>query len=150
MGIEDDLIEAVIGLPNNRFFGAGIPELLRLLNLQSCTVTIDAMGCQKAIAAQIREQKRHYVSGLKRNQSGLEADMAQLMDEAINLDSQQKMETTHETREKGYGRYEERSCQVVEIPAGHPQRSAWKVLCTLVIMTCCQMVARGRTLGNAA
>ncbi len=34
-----------------------IPELLRLLNLKGCTVTIDAMGCQKEIAAQIREQK---------------------------------------------------------------------------------------------
>ena len=33
-----------------------IPELLTLLNLKGCTVTIDAMGCQKEIAAQIRAQ----------------------------------------------------------------------------------------------
>ena len=45
-------------------------------------MTIDAMGCQKEIAAQIREQKGHYVLGLKGNQAGLEADMAELMDEA--------------------------------------------------------------------
>ena len=50
-----------------------IPELLKLLNLKGCTVTIDAMGCQKEIAAQIREQKGHYLLGLKGNQSGLEA-----------------------------------------------------------------------------
>ena len=37
-----------------------IPELLKLLNVKGCTVTIDAMGCQKAIASQIREQKGHY------------------------------------------------------------------------------------------
>ena len=118
-----------------------IPELLKLLNLKGCTVTIDAMGCQKEIAAQIREQKGHYVLGLKGNQAGLEADMAQLMDEAIELDSQQKKATTYETREKGHGRYEERSCQVIEIPADHPQRSVWKDLCTLVILTCCRIIA---------
>ncbi len=45
-----------------------IPELLKLLNLSGATVTIDAMGCQKEIAAQIRRQKGHYVLALKGNQ----------------------------------------------------------------------------------
>lgn len=118
-----------------------IPELLKLLNLDGCTVTIDAMGCQKEIAAQIREQKGHYVLALKGNQSGLEADMSQLMLEAIDLEAPQKTGTIHETREKGHGRYEERTCQVIEIPPDHPQRSVWKDLCTLVVMTCCRVIA---------
>jgi len=52
-----------------------IPELLKLLSLQGCTVTMDAMGCQKEIAEQIRDQKGHYLLALKGNQSGLANDM---------------------------------------------------------------------------
>ena len=118
-----------------------IPELLRLLNLQGCTVTIDAMGCQKEIAAQIREQKAHYVLGLKGNQSGLEADMLQLLEEGIDTDFGGMRQVTHATRETGHGRQEERHCRVIEVPAGHPQRSVWKDLCTLVVMTCGRIIA---------
>ncbi|MBA3312243.1 MAG: ISAs1 family transposase, partial [Planctomycetaceae bacterium] len=53
-----------------------IPELLKLLSLKGSTVTIDAMGCQKEIASQIREQKGHYLLGLKGNQPTLEAAAA--------------------------------------------------------------------------
>jgi len=45
-----------------------IPHLLRLLDLEGATVTIDAMGCQTAIAAQIIEQGADYVLALKANQ----------------------------------------------------------------------------------
>ena len=122
-----------------------IPELLKLLNLKGCTVTIDAMGCQKEIAAQIREQKGHYVLGLKGNQSGLEADMRQLMDEAKDSDFQRN-EQRRLTRlaRRGMVGEEERTCEVIEIPADHPQRSVWKDLCTLVIMTCCRMIAESK------
>lgn len=48
-----------------------IPKLLKLLELKGCIVTIDAMGCQRAIAQQIIEQKGDYVLGLKGNQSHL-------------------------------------------------------------------------------
>jgi len=44
-----------------------IPELLKLLDIQGCIVTIDAMGCQKAIAKDIMEAGAHYVLGLKAN-----------------------------------------------------------------------------------
>ncbi len=81
-----------------------IPELLKLLNLKGCTVTIDAMGCQKEIAAQIREQKGHYVLALKGNQSGLEADMAQLMVEGIDLDGPQKRGTSRVAGLRGRSR----------------------------------------------
>jgi predicted transposase YbfD/YdcC len=44
-----------------------IPELLHLLAIQGCLVTIDAMGCQTAIARQIRDQEGDYLFALKRN-----------------------------------------------------------------------------------
>jgi hypothetical protein len=44
-----------------------IPQLLKLLSVEGCTVTIDAMGCQTAIAEQIREQGGHYLLAAKGN-----------------------------------------------------------------------------------
>jgi predicted transposase YbfD/YdcC len=48
-----------------------IPQLLEVLELSGCTVTMDAMGCQKAIAHQIVEQGADYVLALKGNQGQL-------------------------------------------------------------------------------
>jgi len=48
-----------------------IPELLNLLDVSGCIVTIDAMGCQKKIARQIIDQGGDYVFGLKGNQGSL-------------------------------------------------------------------------------
>ena len=118
-----------------------IPEVLKLLSLRGCTVTIDAMGCQTEIASQIRQQGGHYVLALKGNQSGLEDDMFQLYEEAVNCDFADFNHATHETSEKGHGREEQRTCEVLEIPKDHPQRERWKDLRTLVILTCCRIVA---------
>lgn len=122
-----------------------IPWLLKLLNLKGCTVTIDAMGCQKEIAEQIRTQKGHYVLALKGNQSGLERDMQQLCDDGIDNDFAGLAHETHETAEKGHGRCEQRICRVVEIPANHPRRVAWKDLCTLTAMTCGRQIGESQT-----
>ncbi len=44
-----------------------IPQLLKVLSLSGCLVTIDAMGCQKEIVKQITEQQADYVITLKKN-----------------------------------------------------------------------------------
>lgn len=111
-----------------------IPELLKLLSLQGCTVTIDAMGCQKEIAEQIREQGGHYVLALKGNQPSLEADLLALAEEGINTDFEHLRQETHATQEKGHGREEERLVQAIEIPQDHPQRRVWRDLRTLVVV----------------
>ena len=48
-----------------------IPELLKVLSLNGCIITIDAMGCQREIVKQIREGGGDYVIALKKNQGGL-------------------------------------------------------------------------------
>lgn len=48
-----------------------IPQLLELLDIHECTITIDAMGCQKGIAQQILDQGGEYVLALKGNQKTL-------------------------------------------------------------------------------
>jgi len=55
-----------------------IPQLLEVLNLTGCIVTIEAMGCQKGIAAQIVAQGADYVMALQGNQSGLKMSKTSL------------------------------------------------------------------------
>lgn len=117
-----------------------IPELLRLLNLKGATVTIDAMGCQKEIATQIRDQKGHYLLGLKGNQPTLEADMQELFDAAIENDFEGV--SRYETNDTGHGRTEQRIVHAIQIPKDHLQRDNWCGLNTLVAVTTC------RTLGE--
>ena len=52
-----------------------IPKLLGMLDIKGCTVTIDAMGCQREIAKQIVNQGGDYVFALKGNQGGLYEDV---------------------------------------------------------------------------
>ena len=84
-----------------------IPQLLQLLELHGAVVTIDAMGCQRAIAEQIITQKADHVFGLKGNQKTLHDDVALLFDE--RQDGFEQIEVTvHESCEKGHGRLEKR------------------------------------------
>jgi predicted transposase YbfD/YdcC len=116
-----------------------IPELLKLLNLRGCTVTIDAMGCQKEIAAEIRGQGGHYVLAVKGNQPSLEEDMQQLYLDAIDNDFASLKHEEYETTEKAHGRTTTRNVHVIEIPEDHRQRRHWKDLNTLAVVTTCNI-----------
>jgi predicted transposase YbfD/YdcC len=122
-----------------------IPELLKLLNLRGCTVTIDAMGCQKEIAGVIREQKGHYVLAMKGNQPGLEADMQQLYIDGIDHDFAGLKHEACETTEKGHGRTTTRNVHVVGIPQDHPQCRNWPDLRTLAVVTTCNLQGEQET-----
>lgn len=52
-----------------------IPELLRLLDISDCVVTLDAMGCQREIAQSIRDEKEDYILRVKDNQLNLRQDI---------------------------------------------------------------------------
>jgi predicted transposase YbfD/YdcC len=77
-----------------------IPKLLEMLHLKRATVSIDAIGCQKDIAAQIIAAKGHYVLVLKENQPALYAAVKKLMDEAI---LEQFKELRHDSFEETHG-----------------------------------------------
>ncbi|HEY9300265.1 MAG TPA: ISAs1 family transposase [Phormidium sp.] len=59
-----------------------IPELLKVLDLAGCIVTIDAMGCQKDIVKLLAEQEADYVITLKKNQKSLYTRVEQLFKSA--------------------------------------------------------------------
>ncbi len=64
------------------FLASQILELLQVLNVKGCIVTIDAMGCQKKIAAQIINQEGDYVLALKGNQEKLAEQAKQIFAQA--------------------------------------------------------------------
>lgn len=90
-----------------------IPELLKVLALSGCIVTIDAMGCQKAIAKQIRDQGADYVLALKDNQPHLHEDVQSLFTWADNIKFANLQYAHTRTVHKGHGRRETRECWVL-------------------------------------
>ena len=92
-----------------------IPELLRLLDLQGAVVTIDAMGCHKAIAAQIQAQGGNYLLALKGNHPLLHADAQRLFAEEAALAEMHPARA--ETVEKDHGRIETRRCTALPAEA---------------------------------
>lgn len=90
-----------------------IPKLLELLELQGAVVTIDAMGCQRAIAEQIVSQGADYVLGLKGNQGTLHEDVALFFDEQQGVLAEYQV-TMHETCDKDHGRLETRRVVATE------------------------------------
>jgi len=69
-----------------------IPKLLDLLHLEGCIVTLDAMGCQKAIARKIKDRKANYVLALKGNQGSIHGDV-RLWFEDIGCENSQYFQT---------------------------------------------------------
>ena len=60
-----------------------LPQLLRVLELAGCIVTLDAMGCQKDIAREIKEADAEYVLSLKGNQETVHREVKEFLDEAV-------------------------------------------------------------------
>jgi len=80
-----------------------IPELIKLLELAGCIVTIDAMGCQKEIVKLIAEQSADYIITLKKNQSSLYKNVEHLFTEAIRTGFQGLEHSAYHTREQAHG-----------------------------------------------
>ena len=87
-----------------------IPELLKVLDIHGCIVTIDAMGTQKEIAKQIVAQGGDYVLALKGNQGNLFEDVQQIFAQAQAQDFQGIDHDFYQTLDGGHGRIEKRRC----------------------------------------
>lgn len=90
-----------------------IPELLQLLVLNDCIVTIDAMGCQTEIAEQIVDQGADYVLTVKENQPHLLEDITLFFDLSAQNDFAKVDHTYHRTVNGGHGRIEVRECWAI-------------------------------------
>ena len=89
-----------------------IPRLLKLLDVKGQIITIDAAGCQKAIAQQIVEQEGDYVLALKGNQGTLNEDVRLFLETEIAKPFSKAIESMYEESDAGHGRIETRKCVV--------------------------------------
>lgn len=124
-----------------------IPKLLEVLELKGCVVTMDAMGCQKEIVKEVREQGAEYLVALKENQGRLYEDTQLLFEDMGKYQYNRKVyaHDYHKTVTKGHGRIDIRECWVVSGPEilSHFRTSAdWKDLKTVI------QVRRERKEGN--
>jgi predicted transposase YbfD/YdcC len=85
-----------------------VPELLDLLLLKGCIVTIDAMGCQRTIAQTILEQGADYVLAVKGNQPTLEHAVARFFLTGAEAEANRTRSDYYEQTERGHGREETR------------------------------------------
>jgi predicted transposase YbfD/YdcC len=112
-----------------------IPQLLNLLEISGCIVTIDAMGCQKKIAAKIIEKEADYVLAVKENQGNLFDDVTGFFDRAQEAAFEGC--DYHKTEDKGHGRIEIRECWTIsglEDLGCIRNLSDWKDLCTVIMV----------------
>jgi predicted transposase YbfD/YdcC len=105
-----------------------IPELLRLVDIKGSIITIDAMGTQKAIAAQIVDGGADFVLALKGNQETLQQAVIDHIDQEMKNDFADVQARRHITKENGHGREEIRSYIQMPVPETLRGLELWKGL----------------------
>ena len=129
-----------------------IPLLLALLDLKGCIVTIDAMGCQTAIAKQIVEQGGDYLLSVKKNQGQLYDDL-QLFFKLCHQNEFTKVNVDyHKTTNGGHGRIETRECWAIsgeDALAFLRTYPAWENLTTIVSIRSHRYVGKKKSIEDS-
>jgi predicted transposase YbfD/YdcC len=102
-----------------------IPELLTRLDLTHTIVTIDAMGCQKAIAEQIVNDGGDFVLAVKDNQPKLFAAIKNFFAHHLEWDLEELRYREYETEDAGHGRRDERAYLVTKLPKDFALKKEW-------------------------
>jgi predicted transposase YbfD/YdcC len=105
-----------------------IPQLLETLDLHGALITIDAMGCQKAIATKILERGGDYALTVKDNQVHLRQDIEGCISRVLDDGVEGIDYHIHEQKERGHGREETRCYVVVPDPQGIRHQEEWPKL----------------------
>jgi len=110
-----------------------IPDLVRMLNLKGCLVTIDAMGCQREIAKTIIDAGADYLLAVKGNQETLAEDIETEFKHAMAGDFAHMEHHYYESLEKGHGRIERRQYWYTQDIAGLGTAERWPGLTGMVM-----------------
>lgn len=111
-----------------------IPRLLDMLAIEGAIVTIDAMGCQREIAARIIGKKADYVLALKGNQGTLREDVELFANEQKTKDFKDTTVSRHMTVDGDHGRIETRHTTVFHDIGWLQQRHNWPALKAVVMV----------------
>jgi predicted transposase YbfD/YdcC len=111
--VENHLVLGQVKVEDKSNEITAIPELLRVLEVSGCILTIDALGCQKEIATAIIAQEADYVLALKENHGRLYEDVVKLFDDLQASAFQAYPYSQAQTVNKNHGRLETRTCWVI-------------------------------------
>jgi predicted transposase YbfD/YdcC len=110
-----------------------IPELLKLLNLKGCLITIDAMGCQRDIAKNIIDAHADYLLALKGNQEILAEDVEEEFKQAMAEDFAHMSYHYYENTDKAHGRVEKREYWYTQDIQGLGTADRWPGIAGMVM-----------------
>ncbi|MEO0249099.1 MAG: ISAs1 family transposase [candidate division WOR-3 bacterium] len=105
-----------------------VPELLRLLEVKGCLVTLDALNTQKEIVSQIREEGADYVVALRGNHPTLLQQVAEALEGAREGRTVGYQVSTPQTLDGEHGRIETRHYWQMEAPESLHEREQWRDL----------------------
>jgi predicted transposase YbfD/YdcC len=111
-----------------------IPKLLELLDVSGAMVSIDALGCQKEIAAKIRAGGGDYVLSVKDNQPHLLEDIQGCFAKGLDTDFKDMDYSYHEESYSGHGREETHCVHTILNPEGIRDQALWLDLQAITIV----------------
>jgi predicted transposase YbfD/YdcC len=115
-----------------------IPRLLEMMEIEGAIITIDAMGCQRAIAQTILDRKADYVLALKGNQATLQDDVAIFVAEQKTRGFHDSRGSRHTTVDNDHGRLETRTTTVIHSIDWLQKRHQWPGLKAVVLVDSCR------------
>ena len=128
--VQDHLILGQVKTEDKSNEITAIPELLKVIDVEGCVVTIDAMGCQKEIAKEIVKQGGDYVLSLKGNQGTLHKEVELLFEKGKEDNYKDLPHDTHTTVDGGHGRIETRRHTTIGDVDWFEEKSKWPKLTT--------------------
>jgi predicted transposase YbfD/YdcC len=121
-----------------------IPALIEMMEIEGAVITIDAMGCQRAIAEKILGKKADYIFSLKGNQGTLHDDVKLFVAEQQAQKFKDATISRHETVDGGHGRIETRRYTVIHDVAWLRERHGWPGLRSVIVVESTREL-RGKT-----
>ncbi len=125
-----------------------IPELLDALDVQGAVITIDAMGCQRAVVDKIVARQADYIIGVKDNQPSLAQAIEGLFD-AHDANAKAAPLDQRSSVDKGHGRVERRTCTVAhDLQSLGVHGAPWSGLRTVIRVLSTREVVNGKGKGE--
>jgi len=112
-----------------------IPVLLNMLDIIGAIVTIDAMGCQKKIAAKIIKKRANYILALKENQGNLYEEVVAFFEKIKQPEFAHYIYQQDTQLDKGHGRIEQRDCITVNNLSWLLEVQGWEGIQSIVKIT---------------
>ena len=124
-----------------------VPQLLDFIDVQNCTITSDAMSCQKKTVQKIREKNCDYAICLKGNQETIYDDVRFYFESAEKEPEFYALDKT-ETHDKGHGRIEKRQYFLETKVDWLEDREAWSGLNAVGMVKSARIVNGAKSIEN--